>query len=55
MFRLGFAEEDVTFRTFEQFVVKGHPEATTQLRYKKHVSRVAKNIRELRQQRKAYI
>ena len=55
MFRLGFAEEDVTFKAFEHFVVKDHPESTTQLRYKRHVSRVATNIKELRKQRKVYI
>ena len=48
MFKLGFAEEDLTFKDYDFFVIKDHPEATTRLRYVKHINRVAKNIKELR-------
>ena len=45
MFRLGLIEEDVSFKPIETFYVKGHPEASIKLRYSRHVSRVAQNIK----------
>ena len=55
MFRLGLAEEDVTFKFYDYFVIKGHPESTTRLRYVKHLNRTASNIRELKSQRRQFI
>ena len=55
MFKMGLTEKDMYFREEEEFEVDGLPEATINQRYRKHLSRVAEAIREVRRKRRQLI
>ena len=55
MYRLGFTDDDLTFKPQEYFMVEGHPEASIRMRYERHLNRVANNVLEVKRRRRLFI